>query len=136
MGCYGIGLDRTLASVIEEHHDEEGIMWPLSVAPYHIIIVPIKYEGAVKTAVNTLASQLEKKGVEVLIDDRNERPGVKFKDADLTGIPFRVVVGDKNLALEKPMVEVKRRGEADDRLYALQSAAAELSALIYNELEG
>jgi prolyl-tRNA synthetase len=134
MGCYGIGLDRTLASVIEEHHDAAGILWPVTVAPYQVIIVPIKYEGAVKAAADRLAAQLEEAGVEVLLDDRNERPGVKFNDADLLGIPYRVVVGDKNLAPEKPMVELKRRGEKESRLAEAAAAAAELAGLIRGEL--
>ncbi|MDR0878886.1 MAG: proline--tRNA ligase [Treponema sp.] len=134
MGCYGIGLDRTLASVIEEHHDDSGIIWPASIAPYHVIIVPIKYDGAMKTAADTLAADLEKIGIDVLLDDRNERPGVKFNDADLLGIPYRVVVGDKNLGLEKPMVEVKRRREKENRLVELSKAAAVLAAEIKTEL--
>ncbi|GHT67454.1 proline--tRNA ligase [Spirochaetia bacterium] len=135
MGCYGIGLDRTLASVIEEHHDDAGIIWPLTVAPYHVIIVPIKYEGAIKTAADDLAAALEKSGVEVLLDDRNERPGVKFNDADLLGIPYRVVVGDKNLSLPQPSVEVKRRSEKENRLVEVSKAAEELAGLVCAELE-
>ena len=134
MGCYGIGVDRTLASVIEEHHDEDGIIWPISIAPYHVLLVPIKYDGAVQAAADKLAAELEALGLEVLLDDRNERPGVKFKDADLIGIPYRVVVGDKNLALEKPMVEVKRRSEKESRLAALDTAAFEIARLVHDEL--
>lgn len=130
MGCYGIGVDRTLASIIEEHHDDDGILWPMSVAPYHVLIVPIKYDGAVKDAADKLAAELEAAGVEVLLDDRDERPGVKFKDADLIGVPLRVVVGEKNL----PNVEVKRRGEAENRLVAMDAAAAELAAIVRREL--
>lgn len=135
MGCYGIGLDRTLASVIEEHHDDAGIIWPLTIAPYHVIIVPIKYEGAVKTAADDLAAALERFGVEVLLDDRNERPGVKFNDADLLGIPYRVVVGDKNLSLPQPSVEVKWRSEKENRLVDVSKAAEELAGLVCAELE-
>ncbi|GHV92732.1 proline--tRNA ligase [Spirochaetia bacterium] len=134
MGCYGIGLDRTLASVIEEHHDDAGIIWPMTVAPYHVIIVPIKYEGAAKTAADDLAAALEKLGVEVLLDDRNERPGVKFNDADLLGIPYRVVVGEKNLGLPQPSVEVKRRSEKENRLVDVSKAADELAVLVRGEL--
>jgi prolyl-tRNA synthetase len=134
MGCYGIGLDRTLASVIEEHHDEAGIMWPTSVAPYHVIIIPIKYDGSVKTASDQLAAELEKMGIEVLLDDRNERPGVKFNDADLTGIPWRVVVGDKGLAQSNPQVEIKRRGETENSMVELEKAAKELESKIREEL--
>ncbi|MDR1956248.1 MAG: proline--tRNA ligase [Treponema sp.] len=134
MGTYGIGLDRTLASVIEEHHDEAGIIWPMSVAPYQVIIIPITYGGTVKAAADTLSAALETRGIEVLLDDRNERAGVKFKDADLLGIPYRVVVGDKHLAREVPAVEVKRRGEASVRLVEAATAADELSRLVYREL--
>ncbi|MDR2619324.1 MAG: proline--tRNA ligase [Treponema sp.] len=134
MGCYGIGLDRTLASIIEEHYDDDGIVWPVTVAPYQAIIVPIKYEGAMKTAADNLAAELEKAGIEVLLDDRDERPGVKFKDADLTGIPWRVVAGDKNLSLSPPKVEIKRRGEKENRLVELDRAAAELAEKIRAEL--
>ena len=134
MGCYGIGLDRTLASVIEEHHDDDGIIWPITVAPYHVIIVPIKYEGAMKTAACKLAEDLEKSGIEVLLDDRDERPGVKFKDADLLGIPYRVVIGDKNLAGDTPRVEVKRRAEKENRLVELSLIAAELTEKVRQDL--
>jgi prolyl-tRNA synthetase len=134
MGSYGIGLDRTLASIIEEHNDEGGIIWPITVAPYHVIIVPIKYDGAVKAAADSHASELERAGIEVLLDDREERPGVKFNDADLIGIPYRVVVGDKNLAASPSMVEVKRRDESEKRLVELSKAAAELVEKIRVEL--
>jgi prolyl-tRNA synthetase len=134
MGCYGIGLDRTLASVIEEHHDDDGIVWPMTVAPYQAIIVPIKYEGKLKTLADSLAAELEARGVEVLVDDRDERPGVKFKDADLTGIPCRVVVGEKNLAGDSPKVELKRRGEKESRLIDAAGAADELARIVKAEL--
>ncbi|MDR3193282.1 MAG: proline--tRNA ligase [Treponema sp.] len=132
MGCYGIGLDRTLASVIEEHHDEDGVIWPMTVAPYQVIVVPIKYEGKVKALADSLAAELEARGLEVLVDDRDERPGVKFKDADLIGIPCRVVVGEKNLAEAK--VELKRRGEKESRLIEAAKAADELAGIVKAEL--
>jgi prolyl-tRNA synthetase len=132
MGCYGIGLDRTLASVIEEHHDQDGIIWPMTIAPYQVIIVPIKYEGNVKALTDSLAGELEARGLEVLVDDRDERPGVKFKDADLIGIPCRVVVGEKNL--EKGKVELKRRGEKESRLIEAAEAADELAGIVKAEL--
>jgi prolyl-tRNA synthetase len=134
MGCYGIGIDRALASVIEEHHDEAGIVWPVSVAPYHVVIIPIKYDGKVKTASDNLADELEKAGIEVLLDDRDERPGVKFNDADLTGIPWRVVVGDKGLGQTSPQVEIKRRAEKEIRMVDLNKAAKELELRIHDEL--
>ena len=134
MGCYGIGLDRTLASVIEEHHDDDGIIWPVSVAPYQVIVVPIKYDGAVKEAADKLSLELIREGIEVLLDDREERPGVKFKDADLIGIPYRVVIGDKNLAGENPKVELKRRREKESSLVDLNKAAEDITAKIRAEL--
>jgi prolyl-tRNA synthetase len=134
MGCYGIGLDRTLASVIEEHHDDDGIIWPMTVAPYHVIIVPIKYEGKVQTLTDSLAAELEARGVEVLVDDRDERPGVKFKDADLIGIPCRVVIGEKNLGGDSPRVELKHRGEKESRLIDAARAADELAGIVKAEL--
>jgi prolyl-tRNA synthetase len=134
MGSYGIGIDRTLASIIEEHHDEQGIIWPITIAPYQVIIVPIKYEGNVKAAADQLTTDLEKRGVEVLLDDRSERPGVKFNDADLMGIPYRIVVGEKNLAGDSPKVEVKRRNEKDNSLVDLSKAAEELAAKVHGDL--
>ncbi|MCL1836879.1 MAG: proline--tRNA ligase [Treponema sp.] len=134
MGSYGIGIDRALASVIEEHHDEAGIVWPASVAPYHVIIVPIKYEGDVKAASDRLAAELEKAGLEVLLDDRNERPGVKFNDADLIGIPWRVVVGGKGLSQPKAQVEIKHRSEKENRLVELETAAVELAQKVRDEI--
>lgn len=96
MGCYGIGVTRTMASIIEQHHDENGIIWPLSVAPYHVSVIPvnIKDESQMKIA-NKLYDELRKIGVDAILDDRNERPGVKFKDSELIGIPMRVTVGKK-----------------------------------------
>lgn len=96
MGCYGIGVTRTMASIIEQHHDENGIIWPLSVAPYHVSVIPvnIKDEAQMKIA-NKLYDELRKIGVDDILDDRNERPGVKFKDSELIGIPMRVTVGKK-----------------------------------------
>jgi prolyl-tRNA synthetase len=134
MGCYGIGVDRTLASVIEEHHDDVGIVWTISVAPFHVIIVPVKYEGAMRSVTDKIAADLEKNDVEVLVDDRNERIGIKFNDADLIGIPFRVVVGEKNLALEKPLIEVKRRGEQEAKLIPVDSAVNAIAGMVFDEL--
>lgn len=96
MGCYGIGVTRTMASIIEQHHDENGIIWPLSVAPYHVSVIPvnIKDEAQMKIA-NKLYDELRKIGVDAILDDRNERPGVKFKDSELIGIPMRVTIGKK-----------------------------------------
>lgn len=111
MGCYGIGVTRTLQAVIEQSHDKDGIIWPMSVAPYQVLVTPL---GAAGSATMQLGEQIYRElvqaGIEVLFDDRDERPGFKFKDADLIGIPLRVSVGEKSLA--KGEVELKPRGGA------------------------
>ena len=96
MGCYGIGVTRTMASIIEQHHDENGIIWPLAVAPYHVSVIPVNIKDEEQARVaNELHSKLIGMGVEALLDDRNERAGVKFKDSELMGIPMRITVGKK-----------------------------------------
>jgi prolyl-tRNA synthetase len=130
MGCYGIGVDRTLASIIEEHNDGDGILWPMSVAPFQAVIVTIKYEGAMKEAADKLYAELAAAGIDVLLDDREERPGVKFKDMDLIGIPVRIVVGDKSL----PNVEVKLRSSKDAELVPAGEACAKVAAIVRAEL--
>ncbi|ULQ60914.1 proline--tRNA ligase [Brucepastera parasyntrophica] len=130
MGSYGIGVDRTLASIVEEHNDEDGIIWPMSVAPFHVVIVPIKYDGLMKEAADSLYYELTMLGVEVLLDDRAERPGVKFKDMDLIGIPLRVVVGEKNL----PNVEIKFRKETESSLCPIEEAGMKISKLVFAEI--
>ena len=130
MGCYGIGVDRALASIIEEHHDENGITWPMSVAPYHVAIVPVKYDGEMKAKADEIYEALSKKGVEVLLDDRNERPGVKFKDMDLIGIPLRIVVGEKNL----PNVELKGRTSTEAELLSVEDAINKVVETVNAEL--
>ncbi len=113
MGCYGIGVSRLIATAIEQHHDENGIVWPLSIAPYQVHVVQLGQEPEVIAAVEKLEKELTQAGLEVLIDDREERPGVKFKDADLVGVPFRLTVGKK--ALERGGVELKPRSEPDPK---------------------
>jgi len=97
MGSYGIGLERIMSSAIELYHDDDGISWPLSIAPFSVIVTPINYKGEVKDAADKLYADLQMAGVDVLLDDRLERPGVKFKDADLIGIPYRIVIGGEKL---------------------------------------
>ena len=130
MGCYGIGVDRTLASIIEAHHDDDGIIWPMTVAPFQVALVPVKYDGAMKEAADKIYQALENAGIEVLLDDRNERPGVKFKDADLIGFPVRVVIGEKNL----PNVEIKLRKEKESKLVPAEEAAALIIKTVQEEL--
>jgi prolyl-tRNA synthetase len=113
MGCYGIGVGRTLAAIIEQHHDDNGIIWPAEVAPYKAIVVPTKVNDEENMSLaEKIYKDLTDAGVEVLIDDRNERPGVKFKDADLIGIPLRITVGRR---AGEGIVEVKRR-DSDEAL--------------------
>lgn len=130
MGCYGIGVDRTLASVIEANNDENGIIWPMTVAPFQVVIVPVRYDGEMKEVSDAIYAELEKDGIEVLLDDRNERPGVKFKDFDLIGIPVRIVVGEKNL----PNVEIKMRKENEAHLIPKENAANEAEKIVREEL--
>ncbi len=112
MGCYGIGVTRTLQAVIEQSNDENGIVWPISVAPYTVCITPlgIAPESAVMQQAEKLYAELTAKGVDVILDDRNDRPGVKFKDSELVGFPIRIGIGERSLA--KGEVEVKPRGGA------------------------
>ena len=113
MGCYGIGVSRVVAAAIEQHHDDDGIIWPDSIAPFHIALVPIGYHKSkeLAQAVNELYSALTDAGFDVLLDNRNERPGVMFADMDLVGIPHRLVLGGRGL--ENGVIEYKKRG-ADD----------------------
>lgn len=118
MGCYGIGVTRTLASIIEQHNDENGIIWPLSVAPYHVSVVPVnvKDEDQMRIA-EEIYTNLKDMGVEVLMDDRNERAGVKFKDSELMGIPMRVTVGKK---INEGIVEFKLRAGGENELVKIE----------------
>ncbi len=111
MGCYGIGIGRTAAAAIEQNHDADGIIWPLPIAPFQVEIVPLGRDAEPLAVAERLADELEEKGVEVLLDDRDERPGVKFADADLIGIPYRIIVGAKGLA--DGVVELKERRSGD-----------------------
>lgn len=130
MGCYGIGVNRILASAIESEggHDERGIIWPRSIAPYHVVITPIKYEGPVKEAADRVYRELTDAGVEVLLDDRGERPGVMFNDADLIGIPLRLTVGEKGLATGE--VEFKPRAAEKAEMVKLDQVVGHVVAFI------
>ncbi len=109
MGCYGIGVTRIVAAAIEQNNDARGIIWPDAIAPFQLVITPIGYKKSerVKTICDDIYAQLTSKGVEVLLDDRNERPGIMFADADLMGIPHRIVIGEKSL--DKGQIEYKNR---------------------------
>ena len=123
MGCYGIGVSRTVQAVIEQSHDKDGIIWPAAVAPYQVCISLLDPgQPEVAAVAEKLEAELEAQGIDVIVDDRAERPGVKFKDADLIGFPVRVVVGAKGLA--NGGVEVKRRDEDKSRTRVIAPAAA------------
>lgn len=131
MGCYGIGVTRTLAAVVEQHHDENGIIWPMSVAPYHAIITLVKPDDEVQAGVaERIYQELLNARVEVLLDDRRERPGVKFKDADLLGIPVRITVG--KLAGEDK-VEYKLRRDAEKEEISVSEAIARAIEIVNRE---
>jgi prolyl-tRNA synthetase len=129
MGCYGIGLDRLLAAAIELNHDDKGIIWPMSIAPYQVYLCPLSMENEkVAAAAEKLYGELGAEGVEVLYDDRKESAGVKFNDADLLGIPIRVTVSPRTL--EKDNVEIKRRSEKEAELAPLKGIVEKLKELI------
>jgi len=112
MGCYGIGITRTLQAIIEQSNDKDGIIWPISVAPYTVCITPLTVAGEspLMKLAERIYSELRAKGIETILDDRDERAGVKFKDADLIGFPIRIGLGEKSFA--KGEVEIKARGGA------------------------
>lgn len=135
MGCYGIGSGRMMACIIEHHHDEHGIKWPITIAPYQVMLVSLATEKSpeVREAAETLYADLQALGVEVLYDDRDERAGVKFNDADLLGIPLRLTVGGKGLKAGAFELKLRRNGEM--REVPMESAAVALKTLVSEEVE-
>jgi len=130
MGCYGIGTGRTVAASIEQNHDADGIVWPLPLAPFPVHLVTLsETDAAVRAEAERLVAALEARGIEVLWDDREERPGVKFKDADLLGMPLRVVIGGKSLARGVGELRVRRTGEKSE------APLAELASTVERLLE-
>ena len=128
MGCYGIGVSRTLAAVVEQNHDDNGIIWPMALAPYQAIVTIVNpREEEQVTLGEQIYQTLKSAGVEVLLDDRDERPGVKFKDADLIGIPVRVTVGKK---AGEGLVEFKRRSEPDIALLSASEAVETVISMV------
>lgn len=133
MGCYGIGISRTFQAIIDmpQNHDDNGIIWPMSVAPYHVIITQVKPgDEAQDEVAGRIYSELTRAGVEVLWDDRDERPGVKFKDADLIGIPVRITVGKR---ASEGVVEYKLRRDADKSEKTVDEAIADAIAIVNKE---
>lgn len=131
MGCYGIGVTRTLAAIVEQHHDDNGIIWPMSVAPYHAIITVMKPDDEVQAAAaERIYKELGDAGVEVLLDDRKERPGVKFKDADLLGIPVRITVGRGAV---NGQIEYKLRRDADKEEISIDEGIARAIDIVNRE---
>ncbi len=121
MGCYGIGVNRIVAAAVEAAHDSNGIIWPIALAPYHVLITPLQTNNpAVVEAADDLEAKLTSAGYDVLVDDREQRPGVKFKDADLIGVPLRVVIGERGL--KEGNIEVKWRPQAEARNVSAASA--------------
>lgn len=134
MGCYGIGISRMVAAAIEQNHDANGIIWPLSIAPFHVLLLPINYkDAAIRDATDKLYQELQQSGIEVLLDDRDERPGVKFKDADLIGIPLRVTIGSKGL--EKGVVELRGRRDGKTQEIPMAESAKRLQEIRNEEMQ-
>lgn len=135
MGCYGIGISRMVAAAVEQNHDANGIIWPLSIAPFQVLVLPINYkEAKLREAAEKLYQDLQRAGVEVMLDDRDERAGVKFKDADLIGIPLRVTIGAKGL--DKGCIELRTRrdGKTDD--VPLGDAVKTIQAILGQAVQG
>ena len=129
MGCYGLGVTRTVAAIIEQHHDDDGIVWPLSVAPFavQVLAVNMKSDGC-REAAEKLYADLRARGIETLYDDRNESPGTKFKDADLVGMPLRATVGDRGL--KRGIIEVRTRRTGDDAEVPVDDAADRIAEML------
>jgi prolyl-tRNA synthetase len=137
MGCYGIGIGRTVAAAIEQNHDDNGIVFPIPVAPFEVSILPLQmHNDDVVSAASNIYEDLMKNGIDALLDDRNERAGVKFNDADLLGIPVRITIGSRGL--KNGEVEVKLRSEAESFTVPLENAAATIEKTVkdlYDSLE-
>ncbi len=134
MGCYGIGITRLVAAAIEQNHDANGIIWPFSIAPFQVLLLPINYKDkGIQKVCDDLYDALQKRGVDVLMDDRDERPGVKFKDGDLIGIPLRVTIGAKGL--EKGCVELRLRRDGKTEEISVGEAANNIHRIVTEALQ-
>jgi prolyl-tRNA synthetase len=131
MGCYGIGVDRTMAAVIEQNNDKDGIIWPITIAPYEVSLLALGNETLEEG--EKIYNQLLDRGIDVLFDDRDARPGFKFKDADLIGIPIRITLGKKSL--QEGTAEVKLRREGEMKKVPLDTLADTVEAMIREEKE-
>jgi prolyl-tRNA synthetase len=133
MGCYGIGVSRLIAAAIEQNHDANGIIWPFSIAPFQVLLLPINLQDErIRQVVLKLYEELAERQLEVLLDDRDERPGVKFKDGDLIGVPVRVTVGEKGLA--RDCVEVRWRRDARTEEIPVSDAVRQIQTIVTREL--
>jgi prolyl-tRNA synthetase len=133
MGSYGIGLGRLLAAIVEQSHDDQGIIWPLSVAPYQVHLCPLSLDkSAIPLTAEEIYQELQTEGIEVLFDDRDDSPGVKFNDADLLGIPLRLILSPRTL--QSQSVEVKWRMEKEAQLMPLENLASDIKRLLKGKL--
>jgi prolyl-tRNA synthetase len=128
MGCYGIGVTRLLGAAIEQCHDEKGIVWPLSIAPFQVVICPVSYDKSelVEKTADDIYEQMSQAGIEVVIDNRGERPGAMFADWELIGVPHRVTLGDRGI--KEGMVEYQHRRDSASQSIALADIAAHVKA--------
>ena len=129
MGCYGIGVSRTMAAAIEQNNDEHGIIWPRAIAPFEVVVVPVNAKVPEQLALaEKIYAALKGAGVDALLDDRKERAGVKFKDADLIGYPVRITVGPK--AVEENVIEVKTRRNGETQNFTPEDYLEKVLALL------
>lgn len=133
MGCYGIGVTRMLAAIVEQNHDDNGIIWPMAIAPYHAVVLPLQVQDAeVMAAAEKIYADLKKAGVEVMLDDRDLRAGAKFKDADLIGVPLRITLGSRGL--KEGQVEFKARRASENQMIAVDAIVAHVANLVKEAL--
>ena len=135
MGCYGIGIGRTVAAAIEQNHDDNGIIWPMPIAPFQVLVTMLNpKDDSVREAAEKLYAELLEAGIEVLLDDRDERPGSKFADADLIGIPLRVTVGARGI--KEGAFELQERGAEERSMLPMEDAAGKLAGMVADALSG